>query len=89
MTDHPKEQPMSKYTPDPLDEIDDEEFAKDLHEKVKAKHFAAGVPICYQEDDDDMDCEWYILEYPDGTKKRVHVDDLDKVWSRFTKQYWW
>ena len=58
-----------------LDEIDDEEFAKDLHEKVKA----AGVPIVYQEDEDDMDCEWYIVEYPNGDKKRVHVEDLDKV----------
>ena len=62
-----------------LDEIDDEEFAKDLHEKVKAKNFAAGVPIVYQEDEDDMDCEWYIVEYPNGDKKRVHVEDLDKV----------
>ena len=62
-----------------LDKIDDEEFAKDLHEKVKSKNFAAGVPISYQEDEDDPNCQWYIVEYPDGDKKRVHVDDLDKV----------
>lgn len=62
-----------------LDKIDDEEFAKDLHEKVKSKNFAAGVPIFYQEDEDDPNCQWYIVEYPDGDKKRVHVDDLDKV----------
>ena len=62
-----------------LEEIDDELFANDLHKKVKADQFAAGLPIVYQEDDTDMNCEWYILEYADGTRKRIHQNDLDKV----------
>lgn len=61
------------------DEIDDDTFAKGLHEKVKAENFAAGLPIFYQEDENDMDCQWYTVEYPDGTKKRVHVDELETI----------
>lgn len=61
------------------DKIDDTTFAKGLHEKVKAENFAAGLPIFYQEDENDLSCEWYIVEYPNGDKQRVHEDDLDKV----------
>lgn len=68
---------MSNDPVDELDIINDDEFAKDLGAKVKADQFAAGLPYVYQEDDD-MDCEWYILEYSDGTKKRVHASDLAK-----------
>lgn len=61
------------------DKIDDATFAKGLHEQVKAENFAAGLPIFYQEDENDLDCVWYIFEYPNGDKKRVHEDDLDKM----------
>ncbi len=45
-------------------------------EKLKALHFADGVPITYEENGD-PDCEYYITEYPDGRKVRQHVSELN------------
>ena len=45
-------------------------------EELKKIHFADGVPIVYEENDD-PDCEYYITEYPDGRKIRQHVSELN------------
>jgi len=49
-----------------------------IFEKIKRDHFADGVEITYPEDSNDLDCEYFITEYPDGRKVRQHVNDLNK-----------
>jgi len=62
-----------------LEEIDDDSIEDPSYfEKLKALHFADGVPITYEENDD-PDCEYYITEYPDGRKVRQHVSELNTV----------
>lgn len=60
-----------------LEKIDDKDIEdQNYFEKLKKIHFADGVPIVYEENDD-PDCEYYITEYPDGRKVRQHVSELN------------
>ena len=60
-----------------LEKIDDKDIEdQNYFEELKKIHFADGVPIVYEENDD-PDCEYYITEYPDGRKVRQHVSELN------------
>lgn len=43
-------------------------------ERLREKHFPAGAPILYKENEDDTH---YILEHPDGKKQRLTPEELD------------
>lgn len=54
----------------------DDDWIEDgsIFEKVKAENFAHGLPIFYAESEGS---EYYTVEYKDGSKLRVHVDELE------------
>ena len=61
-----------------LAKIDDDEIeSPDYFDKIKRRHFDAGVPVTYPVSED-RDNEHYIIEYPDGRKVKVHESELGK-----------
>ena len=61
-----------------LTEIDDDEIeSPDYFDKIKKRHFDAGVPVTYPVSDV-RDNDYYIIEYPDGKKLTVHESELGK-----------
>ena len=69
-----------------LDEIDDE-IENGFFDRLRAKHFSAGAPLLYKENEKD---DLYVIEYPDGTKKRLTDEELDELnnsgnWNKYMK----
>ena len=59
-----------------LAEIDDDKIeSSDYLDKIKKRHFAAGVEVTYPVSED-PDNEYYVTEYPDGRKVTLHESEL-------------
>lgn len=59
-----------------LAEIDDDDNENGYLDMLRAKHFPAGAPILYKENEND---DLYVIEHPDGRKQRLTAEELDKL----------
>lgn len=64
---------------EPLVDIDDEVIESGYLDEIKKDHFAAGIHITYAENPTDPNPEFYIREFPDGRKVRVHHSELGRT----------
>jgi len=59
-----------------LENVDHDKLVAGLFETIRAEHFRKNLPIIRAESDE-PNCEWYIREFPNGDKERLHVSNLN------------